>query len=189
MDDRHAPSPASAIAFVLIRVWALTTGLMTAWFSLTAVMQITDALITYGVPWESNVSSFPSHNGVATFVTQLGGLAILALCFAIWFNALRVSQWVVKPLKKVDIELNIDARSLMSVGTALIGLFIVAISGQRAIRELYSLLTWDDGADGTVWLAGSYSIIQTLVGVAIFLGAFRIGALVSYLRTAGMRDD
>lgn len=190
--ETKAPSSAGAIAFILIRFWALTTGVTTGYFSLSAVVEMVGAFAAHGVPWTPAYTDYQSYVGAGIFITQLGNLALFGSCILAWFRAVSLASWMVKPLRGLEIELGIDAVSLMTIGTALIGLFLFATALPGALSEIYNMALATDDRDGVVSVSVGYNahaIVQSVLGLAIFASAFRVGVLIKYLRTAGRPDD
>lgn len=187
LSPEESPSAIEAIATLLVRFWALTS----------AAAQLPLFLSTLPfIPQYIEEATGPMMIGYTNpdqALLRLLQLLIFPAYAALWFTARPIGRWIARPLSKTSVQIVIDGVTLLTVGTALIGLYIIALyiptfiqEGGRWLLTIVGLWQPDPNERWVPWPA---PYISLFAGLAVFLSAFRIGALAKYLRSAGLPKD
>ena len=185
--SRDSQSAAEAMIIILLRLWALTFAIMVA-------PQVFATLFSF----ESVLNQIEYGGGpgddVSGWVTQLLQGLWAPICVLIWFTAAPLARIVTRGVRRETLQISLDANQLLAVGAALIGLYVAVLQVPRLTIELGEVLLFmtagtEAPAQAPPPSISNYTLIAFLVGVAVFLSAFRIGALAKYLRSAGLPKD
>lgn len=171
-----------AIIAVLVRLWALSQGLM-------AFLMLAH-FVPYFLAAQANDMLEPSQVWNPLILSVL----LLSLSIFLWLLARPIARFVARPVGTSEITVTVSGDQLAMIGTFLIGLYLFVSNAPHAIFNLamhyVADVTDSHGVSGSVVFSVTPSILDqalsAAVGVALFLTAFRLGPLLRSLRRAGV---
>ncbi|MEX6634180.1 hypothetical protein [Hyphococcus lacteus] len=165
-----------AILIVIMRLWAAAAFAG----NLPSTLFYLPPLLTSS--WEEI-----SHDGYFSLVANMG--LQLALAIFIWFAAPVLARRTIK--SDVGLNLNVDARMLVSVGSFLIGFWLIIVKlpiiGYDLIRFFNEPSRQSNGELNHAVLSFQFWPNLAVVGVGlwIMLQPFRLADMFMYLRNVG----
>ena len=165
-----------AILVVIMRLWAAATfagNLPSTFFYLPALLSS---------PWKEVV-----NDGYLSFVV-VSGLQLILATF-IWFAAPVLARRTIK--SDGGLNLNVDARMLVSIGSFLIGFWLIIVKLPNIGYDLIIFLNepshQPNGELNTAVLSYQFwpNLAVVVVGLWIMLQPFGLASLFMYLRNVG----
>ena len=143
---------------------------------------------------------------VAFFATDMFAVGYLALALffvvlpfllavVLWFFAEQVSQRICPELIGEPDETPLDERSWFSIGSVLLGLYLVATAGSGVLYWVISYYRHQQFADGMyrapadLWASLSSEIFLLVLGLVLILGVSGLTRLYWALRMYGLRNE
>ncbi len=104
----------------------------------------------------------------------------------LFFKGDRIAAFMVR--EPSDVSIDADANSLMSVGVAIVGVYLIATAIPRVVYQA-SILILRGAAARNVFEAMILFISQVIIGLWLFLGNERVVRLFKQAREAGWKQE
>ena len=163
-------SQLQSIAYVLIRVWAVTLFLT---FLPAGVMVVMTIL-------SGNYDDFSQ-----AAIAASGQIALIVSTVFAWIFARSLSRSIANGASEDPIFTRIESGRLLSVGIALLGLYLLGRYVPDATNDLLRTAFGDDGFNEF----SAYAYLGVLIGVFLLIRHTTVARWLGRLRTAGSSED